>query len=65
MLHAKYQPNEPSGSEEDDWLVGWLVGFGLNGPLRQYFSLYWTISQRQSGRKKREMIEREKCPNQH
>ena len=20
--------------------VGWLVGFGLNGPLRQYFSLY-------------------------
>ena len=22
------------------WMVGWLVGcFGLNGPLRQYFSL--------------------------
>ena len=26
--------------------VGWLVGFGLNGPLRQYFSLYRTASQR-------------------
>ena len=35
-----------------DWLVGW---FGLNGPLRQYFSLYWTVSQR--GRKKREKID--------
>ena len=23
------------------WLVGWLVGcFGLNGPLKEYFSLY-------------------------
>ena len=27
---------------------GWLVGcFGFNGPLRQYFSLYRTISQRE------------------
>ena len=26
--------------------VGWLVGcFGLNGPLRQYFSLYRAVSQ--------------------
>ena len=25
-----------------------LVGrFGLNGPLRQYFSLYWAVSQRE------------------
>ena len=24
----------------------WLVGFGFNGPLRQYFSLYWAVSQR-------------------
>ena len=32
-----------------DWLVGC---FGLNGPLRQYFSLYRAISQR--GRKKKE-----------
>ena len=30
------------------WLVGWLVGcFGLNGPLRQYFSLYRAVSQRE------------------
>ena len=27
--------------------VGWLVGFGFNGPLRQYFSLYRAISQRE------------------
>ena len=26
----------------------WLVGcFGLNSPLRQYFSLYWAVSQRE------------------
>ena len=24
----------------------WLVCFGLNGPLRQYFSLYRAVSQR-------------------
>ena len=34
--------------------VGWLVGcFGLNGPLRQYFSLYRAVSQRE-GEKKEE-----------
>ena len=27
-------------------LVGWLVHFGLNDPLRQYFSLYRVVSQR-------------------
>ena len=28
--------------------IGWLVGcFGLNGPLRQYFSLYPAVSQRE------------------
>ena len=40
---------------------------GLNGPVRQYFSLYFTsVSGRlpERGRKKREMIdERKKCPN--
>ena len=31
--------------------VGWLVGcFGLNGPLRQYFSLYRAVSQREGER---------------
>ena len=31
---------------------GWLVGcFGFNGPLRQYFSLYRAVSQREGERK--------------
>ena len=29
----------------------WLVGcFGFSGPLRQYFSLYLAVSQREGGR---------------
>ena len=32
------------------WLVGW---FGLNGPLRQYFSLYRAVSQREGERRER------------
>ena len=28
----------------------WLVDFGFNGPLRQYFSLYRAVSQRQGER---------------
>ena len=31
----------------------WLVGFGFNGPLRQYFSLYRAISQREGERGKK------------
>ena len=31
--------------------AGWLVGcFGFNGPLRQYFSLYGAVSQREGDR---------------
>ena len=31
--------------------VNWLVGcFGLNGPLRQYFSLYRAVSHREGER---------------
>ena len=30
-----------------DWLVGW---FGFNGPLRQYFSLYRAVFQREGDR---------------
>ena len=54
MLHTEFQASEPSGSEED------LVGcFGLNGPLRQYFSLYRAVSQREGERKeKRQMREK-------
>ena len=33
--------------------VGWLVGFGFNGPLRQYFSLYRAVSQREGERGKK------------
>ena len=37
----------------DRWIVCWLVGcVRLNGPLRQYFSLYRAVSQRE-GEKKR------------
>ena len=35
-------------------LSGWLVGcFGLNGPLRQYFSLYRAVLQREGERGKK------------
>ena len=34
----------------EDWLVGC---FGFNGPLRQYFSLYRAISQREAERRER------------
>ena len=41
----------------------WLVGcFGLNGPLRQYFSLYRAVSQREGERKRNDSREK-KCPN--
>ena len=40
-------------------LDGWLVGcFGLSGPLRQYFSLYRAVSQRE--RERGERIEESK-----
>ena len=38
-------------------MVGWLF-FGLNGPLRQYFSLYRAVSEREGERK--EMIDERK-----
>ena len=34
-------------------LFGWLVDFGFNGPLRQYFSLYRAVSQREGERGKK------------
>ena len=34
--------------------TSWLVGcFGFNGPLRQYFSLYRAISQREGEREEK------------
>ena len=42
---------------------GWLVGcFGLSGPLRQYFSLYRAVSQREGEREER--IEERKMSKQ-
>ena len=36
------------------WMVGWLVGcFGFSGPLRQYFSLYRAVSQREGEREEK------------
>ena len=38
--------------EQEDY--GWLVGcFGFNGPLRQYFSLYRAVSQREGEREEK------------
>ena len=34
-------------------IICWLVGFGFNGPLRQYFSLYRAVSQREGERGKK------------
>ena len=34
-------------------IVGWLDVFGFNGPLRQYFSLYQAVSQRQGERREK------------
>ena len=36
--------------KHNDWLVGC---FGLNSPLRQYFSLYWAVSQREGERREK------------
>ena len=47
--------NDALNSRVQDWLVGC---FGFNGPLRQYFSLYRTISQREGERG--DMIEESK-----
>ena len=44
-------------------LTGWMVGFGLNGPVRQYFSLYQAVSQREREKGKRNDRLRDKCPN--
>ena len=34
--------------------VGWLVVFGFNGPLRQYFSLYRAVSKREGEREEKD-----------
>ena len=44
-------------------MVGWLVGyFGFTSSLRQYFSLYWAVSQREGEEKGNDRQEK-KYPN--
>ena len=38
---------------DDKWLVCWLLVLGLTSHLRQYFSLYRAVSQREVERKER------------
>ena len=38
----------------------WLVGFGFNGPLRQYFSLYRAVSQREGERGKKGYVRKKR-----
>ena len=41
--------------QQDLSAYGWLVGcFGFSGPLRQYFSLYRAVSQREGERGEKE-----------
>ena len=50
----KIQCNNKCTDEEKKQLVSWLVGcFGFKGPLRQYFSLYRAVSQREGERGKK------------
>ena len=48
---AKVLMAETVALTSDPMFVDWLVGcFGSNGPLRQYFSLYRAVSQREGER---------------
>ena len=43
--------DEGRNEKTDEWMIGWLYAcFGFNGPLRQYFSLYRVVSQREGER---------------
>ena len=44
-------------------LGGLVVCLGFNGPLRQYFSLYRAVPQREGERGKKGNDETKKCPN--
>ena len=50
-LKGPLNPKQPTNQFTRGF--GWLVGFGLNGPLRQYFSLYRPVSQREGERGKK------------
>ena len=45
-------------------IISWMVGcVGLNGPLKQYFSLYIGPSPKEREKEKRSDREEKKCPN--
>ena len=44
-LNTGFQIKKWSPVVAYDWLVGWF--FRLNGPLRQFFTLYRAVSQRE------------------
>ena len=47
-VKKKNAPETPKSRNELIQMISWLVGcFGFNGPLRQYFSLYRAVSQRE------------------
>ena len=46
----------------DEWQHGLVGGFGFNGPLKQYFSLYRAVSQKEEERGEKSIGEY-KCPN--
>ena len=54
-----YYPQNLFSERDGSWMVGC---FGLNGPLRQYFSLYRTVSLREG--EKREIIDERKMSKQ-
>ena len=51
MLQRYCKVAEENRAVLQDWLVGC---FGLNGPLRHYFSLYRTVSQTEGERKEKD-----------
>ena len=52
--NSVYSCDDFTSSEDRTGSASWLVGcFGFNGPLRQYFSLYRAVSQREGERKEK------------
>ena len=52
-FYRRNKPNHETRGVKIHKKFGWLVGFGFNGPFRQYFSLYRAVSQREGERGKK------------
>ena len=64
MLGKLPVPGRPTNL--DNTTCSWLVDcFGLDGPLRQHFSLYRAVSQREGERKDRREKKMSKQPHPH